>query len=289
MRDLLLLPTLRRFDDAALLALRLLTGAFLVWEMWFNISSAETMRLVVGYFRSNGFAYPEVFAPLSAWAQFLIGLALIAGFATRWAGLLLAFNFVVGMIMVHLNDSFREQWPALALLFVGLFFLAWGGGRYAVDAGVKSPLLSLPRLARFKDEALLALRLVTGTFLVHGVWDNVTSSERMQEFVEFLTATGFPQPALMAPLSVYAQLLIGIALILGLLVRWAGLVLAFNFIVAVAMVHWAEGFRGWWPAIVLVALGFLFAAIGAGRYALDQWIGGGTDDDRDQAQAAAAR
>lgn len=289
MRDLLLLPTLKRFDDLALLALRVLTGAFLVWEMWFNISSAETMRLVIGFFRDNGFAYPEFFAPLSAWAQFLIGVALIAGLATRWAGLLLAFNFVVGMIMVHLEDSFREQWPALSLLFVGLFFFAWGGGRYALDAWLKRPLLTLPRAARLKDEALLALRLVTGAFLIHGVWDNITSSERMQEFVGFLTTFGFAQPSLMAPLSVYAQFAIGIALILGLLARWAGLVLAFNFVVAVIMVHWTEGFRGWWPAIILVALGFLFATIGAGRYALDRLLERGRNDDRDQAEATAAR
>ena len=288
MRTLLLLPRLRRFEDSALLALRLLTGAFLAWEMWFNISSPETMRLVVGYFRANGFAYPEFFAPLSAWAQFLIGLALIAGLATRWAGSLLAFNFAVGMIMVHWNDSFREQWPALALLFVGLFFFAWGGGRYALDARLKQPLVTLPGLARLKDEALLALRLVTGAFLIHGVWDNVTSAERMQEFVAFLTAFGFAQPALLAPLSVYAQLMIGVALLFGLTTRWAGLVLAFNFLVAVAMVHWAEGFRDWWPAIILVALGFLFAAIGAGRYALDRLLSG-RNDDRDQAQATAAR
>jgi hypothetical protein len=55
------------------------------------------------------------------------------------------------------------------------------------------------------------------------------------------------------------------------------------------MVHWAEGFRGWWPAIVLVALGFLFAAIGAGRYALDRPLSGGRNDDRDRAEATASR
>lgn len=132
--------------------------------------------------------------------------------------------------------------------------------------------LLLPSLAAGSDAALLATRLLTGAFLIHGVWDNIVSGERMAEFVGFLTASGFAMPELMAPLSVWAQLAIGIALILGLLTRWAGLLLAFNFIVGVTMVHWDQTFREWWPAIVLVALGLLFAAMGAGRYAVDRHL-----------------
>jgi putative oxidoreductase len=56
-------------------------------------------------------------------------------------------------------------------------------------------------------------------------------------------------------LSAWAQFFIGIALVIGLLTRWGGLLLAFNFTVGVVMVHWGESFRAWWPAIVLVALG----------------------------------
>jgi uncharacterized membrane protein YphA (DoxX/SURF4 family) len=132
--------------------------------------------------------------------------------------------------------------------------------------------LLLPTFARGSDAALLATRLLTGAFLIHGVWDNIVSSERMTEFVDFLAANGFAMPELMAPLSVWAQFAIGIALILGLLTRWAGLLLAFNFIVAVIMVHWDQSFREWWPAIILVALGLLFATIGAGRHAIDHYL-----------------
>lgn len=285
MRDWLFPTSLARFGDASLLALRLLTGAFLVWEMWFNISSAETMALVVGYFRDNGFAYPEFFGPLSAWAQFLIGVALLLGVATRWAGLLLAFNFLVGMVMVHLHDTLREQWSALALLFTGLLLAVYGGGRYALDRRIGHPLVTLSGLAVFKSAALLALRWVTGIFLIHGVWDNIVSAERMAEFAGFLAANNFPLPALMAPLSVYAQFAIGVALLLGIVTRWVGLLLAFNFVVALVMVHWGQSFRLWWPAIALVAFGFLFAAMGGGRYALDHWLAG-RNDDRDSAEAA---
>lgn len=130
-------------------------------------------------------------------------------------------------------------------------------------------LLLLTPLARFTDLALLALRWLTGGFLIYGVWDNITSAERLAEFIGFLNANNFVAPAFMAPLSVWAQFLIGIALIPGLFTRWAGLLLVFNFVVAVVVVHWHQSFREWWPAIVLVGLGLLFATQGAGRYALD--------------------
>lgn len=130
----------------------------------------------------------------------------------------------------------------------------------------------LKSLERFIDHTLLALRLLTGAFLVHEVWDNIVSAERMQEFADFLTQFGFPMPEVMAPLSVWVQFACGLALILGLLTRWAGALLFVNFTVAVIMVHWAEPFRGWWPAIVLVFLGAHFAAAGSGRFGFDAWF-----------------
>lgn len=133
---------------------------------------------------------------------------------------------------------------------------------------------TLPGLARWSDATLLALRVLTGSFLMHETWDNVSSTARMAEFVRFVDQAGFPAPALLAPLSVAVQFGAGALLIAGLLTRWAGLLVAANFAVAVVMVHWNESFRGWWPAIVLVALGLHFAAAGSGRFGLDAMFGG---------------
>ena len=131
------------------------------------------------------------------------------------------------------------------------------------------------------------LRWVTGAFLVYQSHDNIFSAARMDEFEKFLVQFNFPLPELMAPLCVWAQFLCGIAFILGLLTRWAGLVTTFVFIVAVWMVHWPQDFPGWWPALILIFLGLLFATLGAGRYSLDRRIE--RRDDRDRAEAAAAR
>jgi len=130
-------------------------------------------------------------------------------------------------------------------------------------------LLLLTPLARLGDSGLLLLRLVTGAFLVYQSHDNIFSAERMAEFEGFLTQFNFIAPQLMAPLAVWAQFLCGIAFILGLLTRWAGLFTIFVFLVAVWTVHWPQGFAGWWPALILVFLGILFATMGAGRYSID--------------------
>lgn len=129
--------------------------------------------------------------------------------------------------------------------------------------------LTLPQLADGADLALLAARLVVGGFLIYGVWDNIVSAERMAEFEKFLTIKGFAMPALMAPLSVYAQFLTGIAFISGFAIRWAGLICAFNFIVALVMVDAPLGIRPAFPAAALVVIGLLFATIGAGRLSIE--------------------
>ena len=149
--------------------------------------------------------------------------------------------------------------------------------------------LLLTPLARFSDVALLLLRWVTGAFLIYQSHDNVLSAARMDEFVGFLTQFRFPAPKLMAPLCVWAQLLCGLAFLFGGLTRWAGLITTFVFLVAVWMVHWPEGFTGWWPALILVFLGILFATLGAGRYSVDAWLERRNPSDQHQAEAAAAR
>jgi putative oxidoreductase len=130
-------------------------------------------------------------------------------------------------------------------------------------------LLLLPGNARHADLGLLLLRCVTGAFLVYQSHDNIFSAARMDEFVKFLTHFKFVYPELMAPLSVYAQFAAGIAFILGLFTRWFGLITAFNFVVAVWMVHWSDPVPGIWPAAILIFLGLYFGLRGSGRYGLD--------------------
>ena len=132
--------------------------------------------------------------------------------------------------------------------------------------------LFLPGNARHADFGLLLLRCATGAFLIYQSHDNVFSAARMDEFVKFLSHFKFAMPELMAPLSVYAQFAAGIAFILGFLTRWAGLITAFNFTVAVWMVHWTDAVPAIWPAAILIFLGLYFGLRGSGRYGLDALV-----------------
>jgi putative oxidoreductase len=129
--------------------------------------------------------------------------------------------------------------------------------------------LLLASAQRFGDFALLVLRLFVGLFLIAGVWDNVTSAERMQEFQNFLGQHGFAVPALMARVSVYVQLLVGIGFVLGLFTRWAGILCVLNFLVAIFMVDHHGGMRGVFPSGCLVVIGLYLATHGAGRFSVD--------------------
>jgi putative oxidoreductase len=136
--------------------------------------------------------------------------------------------------------------------------------------------LFLPRTAPHADLGLLLLRWATGGFLIFQSHDNVFSAARMVEFEQFLRQFGFAYPKLMAPLSVYAQFAAGIAFVLGLFTRWAGLITAFNFTVAVWMVHWSDPIPGKWPATILIFLGLYFGLRGSGRYGFDALVEGGS-------------
>lgn len=135
-------------------------------------------------------------------------------------------------------------------------------------------LIAPPGLSRLADATLLLLRLYLGGFLIWGVWDNIVSPERMAEFAGFLTAIGSPLPDVAAPVSVWAQFLIGVLLIPGFLTRWAGLLLALNFLVAVALIGTTEGLfadvtRELFGPMMCVLAGLILATHGPGRFSLD--------------------
>lgn len=134
--------------------------------------------------------------------------------------------------------------------------------------------LLLTRLGPLDRWALMGLRVFVGVFLIHGVWDNIADPARMTEFQGFLTSLNCPMPALAAPLSVWAQFLIGVLLIPGLLTRWAGLVLMVNFVVAVALLApTGASFRDLFPPAILIFVGAVFATAGAGALSVDDILG----------------
>ena len=134
MRTLIFLPLLERYSDAALLILRIAVGAFLIWGGWDNIASIERMNEFVSFLRKFGFPAPAAMARLSVWAQFFVGISFITGFATRWAGLICAMNFVIAIAMVDRFAGMRGAFGSLCLVLIGLYLATKGAGQLSADA-----------------------------------------------------------------------------------------------------------------------------------------------------------
>ena len=126
-----------RFADAGLLLLRLCTGAFLIWQSHDNVFSAARMDEFVKFLVQFNFVLPELMAPLSVYAQFAAGIGFVLGLFTRWLGLVTMVNFIVACGMVHWPQDFPGWWPALILVFLGLYFGLRGAGRYSLDAVIE--------------------------------------------------------------------------------------------------------------------------------------------------------
>lgn len=127
-------------------------------------------------------------------------------------------------------------------------------------------------LDTYQPYAVLILRILFGVHLIYFTQDNVFSFDRMLEFRDFLELNGFPFPLFSAFLSVIVQFTSGVFLIIGLLVRWVGLVIAINFIVALMMVHWGQDYTQYYPALQLCFMGVFFFLYGAGPVSIDQKI-----------------
>jgi putative oxidoreductase len=135
-------------------------------------------------------------------------------------------------------------------------------------------LLHISSLDRFGGFAPLAIRVFLGTFLLFMSQDNVFSAARMDEFEHFLAANQFPAPELAAPLSVYAQFVCGILVLVGAFTRWAALAMIINFVVALVGVHRNLPFRTFLEPCAMLASSIALFIGGAGRLSVDAWLRG---------------
>lgn len=121
------------------------------------------------------------------------------------------------------------------------------------------------------DAALVALRIaIGGIFAAHG------AQKLFVYGIEGVTGAfggmGIPMPGLVGPLTGVVELLAGLALVVGLLTRLAGLGLSVVMLGAIGFVHINAGF--WAPngvefPLALLAGAATLALSGAGRFSLD--------------------
>ena len=98
----------------------------------------------------------------------------------------------------------------------------------------------LDRTRAFDFLGPLALRLYLAPIFILAGSNKLSNIEGVAYWFEGL---GLPAPTLMAYLAGWTELLGGIALIIGLAVRWFAIPLMFTMIVAAATAHWENGWH----------------------------------------------
>ena len=90
---------------------------------------------VTGFFGHLGIPFPAVFAVVVTLLEFVGGILLIAGVATRVVAALLAIDILVAMLTVHMKNGFFGMGVEFPLtLFAGAVCLALaGGGAFSVN------------------------------------------------------------------------------------------------------------------------------------------------------------
>ena len=119
---------------------------------------------------------------------------------------------------------------------------------------------------------MLFLRLLIGSFIIWGVQDNILSWAQMLEFEKFLGQRGVPSPLFAAHLSVYAQFICGVSILLGAFIRPISVIFIINFICAIVIAHLGQPFRAMLPALMMLASGVFFLFHGAGKPSIDAWL-----------------
>jgi putative oxidoreductase len=129
---------------------------------------------------------------------------------------------------------------------------------------------SWKRESRGATVGLTLLRMITGVILAAHGWEKLVG---YQDWHDNVAGMGLPLPALLAPLSIAAELGGGVALVLGLLTRLAALGVVVNMAVAIATVHLSHGLfardNGFEFPLLLLTSGLFFMLRGAGVVSLD--------------------
>lgn len=119
--------------DLGLLILRLAIGGHLIWSTQDNVFSWARLLEFRDFLEQFGFPWPLFCAVLSVAAQFVCGIAFVLGAYTRLAGAVMAFNFVVAIVMVDGTRPYPAAFAALSIVAAALCLLFTGAGRVSLD------------------------------------------------------------------------------------------------------------------------------------------------------------
>lgn len=123
------------------------------------------------------------------------------------------------------------------------------------------------------DAGILFIRIAVGLiFLLHG-WAKL---QGMEGVIGFFASLGFP--AFLAYFVAWSEVIGGLALIVGIFVRYVGILLGIIMAVAIIKVHIGNGYsvanNGYELALILMLGSFAITTFGAGAYSLARYLKG---------------
>jgi putative oxidoreductase len=127
---------------------------------------------------------------------------------------------------------------------------------------------------------VLLLRLVLGFAMVYNGWDKVVPKggfnghntfSAVDHFCHFVVSLGMPY--WLGCLSVFAEFVGGIALLLGLFTRLFALLIAINMLVALVSVNIKHGYPSSAYTLALIAMATMLLLAGPGALAVDRKMG----------------
>ncbi|MFA5619226.1 MAG: DoxX family protein [Weeksellaceae bacterium] len=124
-------------------------------------------------------------------------------------------------------------------------------------------------MTKHKGWGLFLFRLFLGFRIVYGMWNTIFDSDKLAQFAAYLSIFKIPSPNVMAPISVSAQIICGIMLILGLETRFVALLMIINFAVALFTVDIHSSIEIMTPTLSMLFGSILLFFEGPGKFSLD--------------------
>jgi putative oxidoreductase len=124
------LNDMRKYDDVAILLLRIGVGVIFIVAGWGKLTGIEGTQ---GFFGNLGIPLPGLMAWVVAIVEFFGGLMVLLGAYIRVPALLLAFIMLVALLTTKLGGEFSAARLDLMLLLVNLALFIIGSGRYSID------------------------------------------------------------------------------------------------------------------------------------------------------------
>lgn len=95
-----------------------------------------------GYLGKLGVPLPSFFSVIVSLVEFFGGMAMLAGFLTRWAALLISIDMIMAILLVHITQGFFVSKGGMEFAFANLFMalsLLYTGaeGKLSIDKPTK--------------------------------------------------------------------------------------------------------------------------------------------------------